>query len=331
MNANIIEIIENLVVFMLDITIPQGSKKLRAEDLLANGIDISKLPPAALSTLGSKRFISPKELAPFQALKRTAERLLIGSGTRFIKGYAVPEAKADELNSAILNLKKQFEDKKDEFLAGYESAIETWIGQNPPEWESMIRSAVDSPVKVARSLSFGFAPVKVSSPKQLAVDDSDHGNAGLEEQTNGLFGQLAHEIRIMAKLSYEESFVGKLSVSRKSLRPISAIREKLSGLAFLDHSISEAIVSIDETLNKLPKSGLIEKTDLDMVAGLVGRRLANFGKALHVEPQQEETETEEFEEFVDSVEVVYDEIADSSLAPAPVFAAQEISAIVWDF
>ena len=135
----------------------------------------------------------------------------------------------------------------------------------------------------------------------------------------------------MAKLSYEESFVGKLSVSRKSLRPISAIREKLSGLAFLDHSISEAIVSIDETLNKLPKSGLIEKTDLDMVAGLVGRRLANFGKALHVEPQQEEIETEEFEEFVESVEVVYDEIDASSLAPAPAFAAQEISAIVWDF
>ena len=321
---NTISIIESIVVFMLDITIPQGSKKLRAEDLTANGIDVSKLPPAALSTLGSKRFISPKELAPFQALKRTAERLLIGSGTRFIRGYAVPEARADELNSAILSLKQQFEDTKEEFLAGYEAAIETWIGQNPPEWEGMIRSAVDSPVKVARALSFGFAPIKIASPKQLQVADDDHGNEGLEEQTNGLFGQLTHEIRITAKKAYEESFVGKMSVSRKSLRPIIAMREKLSGLEFLDHSITELIASIDETLAKIPKSGLIEKTDLDMVAGLVGRRLANFGKQLHVAPQLVEEEVEASEEEIEEeTEVLLDATTPSS--------AREITPIVWDF
>lgn len=293
MNANIINIIDSLVVFILDITIPLGSKKLRPEDLANNGIDISKLPPAALSTLGSKRFISPKELAPFMAIKRAAERQLGSYGSRFLRGFAVPEDRAEDLNNELLALKKQFEDKKEEFINGYEEAIEAWITQNPPEWEGMIRSAVDSPAKVSRTLVFGYAPVKISSPKQLEAADGTAGNTGLEEQASGLFGQLCHEVRMAAENAYKESFVSRLSVSRKALRPIAAIREKLSGLSFLDHSIIDAIQSIDETLNKLPRTGPIEKTDLDMVAGLVGRRLANFGRTLPVEPEQEvETELE---------------------------------------
>lgn len=288
-----INIIDSLVVFILDITIPLGSKKLRPEDLAVNGIDISKLPPAALSTLGNKRFISPKELAPFQAMKRAAERLLIASGTRFLRGYAVPEAKADSLNTEILSLKKQFEDAKDLFLSRYEDAIEEWINQNPPEWANMIRSAVDSTAKVGRSLAFNFAAVKVTSPTQLKDDQGNQSNPGLDEQVSGLFGQLCHETRLAAKNAYEESYVGRLSVSRKALRPIASIREKLAGLAFLDPEVTVAIQSIDETLAKLPKTGPIEKTDLDMVAGLVGRRLANFGRTLPVEPEPVEPETEE--------------------------------------
>jgi hypothetical protein len=317
MNANIINIIDSLVVFILDITIPQGSKKLRPEDLAINGIDITKLPPSAISTLGSKRFISPKDLAPFQAMKRAAERQLAAYGSRFLRGYAVPEDRAEELNNDLLGLKKQFEDQKEVFLNRYEEAIEAWITQNPPEWANMIKSAVDSPIKVARGLTFGFAPVKITSPPQLKVDDDDHGNSGLEEQASGLFGQLCHEIRMAAKTAFEESFVGKASVSRKALRPISAIREKLLGLAFLDPSCSETIASIDETLAKIPKNGPIEKTDLDMVAGLVGRRLANFGRTLPVEPEPEP----EIEEVEPEPEIVLAAI------PQP----QQIAPLAWDF
>ena len=86
MNANIIEIIENLVVFMLDITIPQGSKKLRAEDLLANGIDISKLPPAALSTLGSKRFIFPERTCSVPVIKKSSRKVAYWIGNTVHQG-----------------------------------------------------------------------------------------------------------------------------------------------------------------------------------------------------------------------------------------------------
>jgi hypothetical protein len=97
------------------------------------------------------------------------------------------------------------------------------------------------------------------------------------------------------------------------------MREKLLGLAFLDPSIAEAILVIDETFNKIPRTGAIEKSDLDMVAGLVGRRLANFGRTLPVEPELEvEPEVEAEEE-------------ETEIIVAAIPQPQAAAPIVWDF
>ena len=66
------------------------------------------------------------------------------------------------------------------------------------------------------------------------------------------------------------------------------IREKLAGLLFLEPSIAETIQIIDDTLKKLPEIGPIKGTDLNMVAGLVGRQLANLGRLVTVEQQVSE-------------------------------------------
>lgn len=263
-------LLENLVVFMLDIHLWSGRKKLRPEDLALNGIDINKLPPGTLASLGSKRIIGLEAIAPFAALKREAEKLCLAQGVRFLGGYAVPIEAAEALAEKLTELRLRFESAREELLLTYDTEVHRWVRENPPQWAPVIRAAIEPATSVHRALQFNFAPMAVSSPAGMPEE--------LDQQAAGLFGQLCHEVRVAAKNAFESSYVGRSSVTRKALRPIAAIRQKLAGLCFLDPEIVDTLAAIDDTLARLPKTGPIEGIDLNMVAGLLGRQLAKLGQ-----------------------------------------------------
>ena len=290
-----IQVIEELSFIMLDIEIWGGAKKLQPADLAQNGIDITKLPPSALATLGQKRIIDKKELHCFHADKARAERLILKTGCRFLKGYMVPNKDIKVTNDGLLEIKDNFENNRTVFLDNYEDKIEEWIASNPPEWEPIIRAAVESRESVSSKIAFGFAPVALLTPPHITDEAGENINPALDEQVNNLYGQVCHEVRLAAKESFNTSFEKVSAVTRKALRPILAIREKLKGFSFLDPLFGETIAIIDEIILQLPKSGPIEGKSLDMVAGLVGRRLSNLGWALPPEPEPEEEIDEEEE------------------------------------
>ncbi len=302
-------ILDQMVLVVLNISIWQGRKALKSTDLALNGIDIAKLPPGTLATLGSKRMISPDAVKPFIALKRAAMRLCLQQGVRFGgDGYAIPREKVAALSIELKCLKEAFESAKVSFLAVYEEEVEKWIAANPAEWEPVIRASVDTPVHIRKTLSFNYAALEVTAP--TGVEEN-----GLFEEVDSLYGQLCHEVRVAARHAYESSLVGKQEISQKTLRPIRSIRDKLSGLLFLSPTIAETIQSIDDTLNKLP-DGAISGTDLNMVAGLVGRQLANLGRVTEQEEEQESSVDDEPEYLVPPV------VAEQSGAVEP---------ISWDF
>ena len=115
-----IQVIEELSFIMLDIEIWGGAKKLQPADLAQNGIDITKLPPSALATLGQKRIIDKKELHCFHADKARAERLILKTGCRFLKGYMVPNKDIKVTNDGLLEIKDNFENNRTVFLDNYE-------------------------------------------------------------------------------------------------------------------------------------------------------------------------------------------------------------------
>ncbi len=147
----------------------------------------------------------------------------------------------------------------------------------------MIQASIDSVATVDKALQFGFTPVSIQPPKEMPDSES------LEEQAQGLYGQLCHEIRTMARTAFDASYVGKQSVTRKALRPINAIREKLVALAFLDQQIPPVIHSIDDTLNQLPLSGPLEGPYLNLLAGLLSRQLMSMGLPVAQQIEEEET------------------------------------------
>jgi len=290
------QILSEVIIIMLNISLWSGKKKLRPEDLAANGIDVGKLPPQALASLGTKRIISPDALSAFTNLKREAERICLAKGVRFLGGYAIPKDSVDSLIEELKDIKERFAAEKITFLSEYDKKVADWIAENPPEWAPVIRAAVESSATIAERTSFNFAPVAMDTP------DGMEENEGLQEETFGMMGQLYHEVRVAAKQAFEATFVGRREVNRKALRPILAIKEKLQGLSFLDpETVSETITTINEVIGKLPKKGPINGSDLDMLAGLVGRRLANIGLPLppETEPdaEPEETELEEEADF----------------------------------
>jgi len=305
-------ILNNIVLVVLNISLWGGRKKLRPEDLAANGIDIDRLPPGTLASLGSKRIISPSAVNVFVNLKKEAERLCLQYGVRLIGGYAVPDDKVDDLTKELATIKTQFEAARANFISDYDNEVASWIASNPPEWASIIKAAVDPVNHLHRTISFNYAAVAITAPAHIEEN-------GLEEEVGGLYGQLCHEVRQAAKLAYEQSFVGRSEITRKALRPIRTIREKLAGMAFLDGSLVDTIQAIDDTLSKIPKNGPIKGTDLNMVAGLVGRQLANMGRVMPIEIE---------EITVDEPETVPDEILLAIEAPVQ---ETEIAPLAWDF
>lgn len=309
------QILNQIVVIMLNISLWSGRKKLRPEDLAANGVEVDKLPPGTLASLGTKRIIAPEALNPFTSLKKEAERICLAKGVRFLGGFAIPKGNVPGLVEELKEIKHRFQEAKDNLLSDYDKEVSKWIAENPPEWASVIRAAIEPASTIDQALHFNFAPVVVGSPEGMEEE-----NEGLDEETDGLLGQLFHEIRVQAKTAYEATFVGRREVTRKALRPIAAMRDKLQGLSFLDPEIAETIHGIDEVVTKLPKSGPITGADLDMLAGLVGRRLANIGRPLPDNPQ--EAEEDDLEDGIQG---------DGSPMPAASIIPQRLAPLVYDF
>ena len=311
-----LQILENIVVFILDIRLWSGRKKLCPEDLAANGIDPEKLPPGTLASLGSKRIIGAEALAPFASLKREAEKICLARGVRFLGGYAVPVAEAKQVHRRLEELKLRFETARAELLTNYNQALEQWIAENPPQWAPIIRASAEPAAHVQKAFGFGFTPLQVGASEELA------GSKELDTQTEGLLGQLCHEIRAAAQSAYGSSYRGRSSVTRKALRPIQAIREKLAGLCFLGPIVTQALAQIDQSLDQVPQTGPIEGASLEELADLLGRQLANLGCP---EPEEEpdcRSDASDQEKAQDR---------QLQLHPLPVPARRPALALSWDF
>lgn len=303
------DLLENFVVFMLDIRLWSGCRALRPEDLAVGGIDPDTLPPGTLASLGSKRIIGKEALAPFAALKREAEKLCLAKGIRFLGGYAIPSEDAADLTTGLDRLQEQFAQTRQAFLTRYDSEIQSWIAENPPQWEPIIRRAVAPAASVGRALQFAYTPISISAPDGLS-------GTWLDRQAQGLFGQLCHEIRQMASSAFRASYLNKAKVTRKALRPIHAIRQKLTGLCFIDPQIPETIDAIDAALNAVPANGPLQGNTLNLLAGLLGRQLAQLGRA----PAQEHE---------DDTELAVD--ADDEDEQMPMAACGGPRSLAWDF
>lgn len=305
------KVLENMVCFFLDIRLWTGRKKLRPEDIKARA---GAIPPEKLASLGSKRICDPKELAPFSALKKRAERACEARGIKFLGGYAVPEARAEELLLELESIEDEFQREKEAFLARYDQALEAWIAENS-EWAGIIRAATEPVKTVARQLQCGHQCFKIGT---VSPDAGDAINAGLSRKVGAMGDRLVFEVSRDAEKIWEGSLRGKERVTQKALRPIKTLLDKVKGLAFLDGRAALLADKLEAGLEALPKHGPIEGQDLNALCGLVLQIADPEGvKAIQVQSWETSSQKEEPDEPEGVSEEAPEEIADDDCSEPP--------------
>jgi hypothetical protein len=255
-------VLGDVVVVSLDIHIWSGRKKLRPADLTATGT----LPPEALVSLGSKKIFDPDALKPFADDKREAESECLSKGVRFLKGFAIPKADIKSTIERLNGVEAKFEAHRESFLTTFDDEKGRWKLQYPG-YERLIETEFLSKPAVAAKLSFDYQLFCVNGVEDDLAQLAAQGGASL---VVGLAGQLFIEVANQARDFVKRSLLGRAEVTQKFLRPIRSIRGKLSGLAFLDSSVTPVVEAIDQVLAQMPSHGKIAGIHLEALRGICG-------------------------------------------------------------
>jgi hypothetical protein len=252
-----VQILDQLTAVNLNVSVWTARKKLTAEDF--GGVE---LPPEELASLGSKKICDPESLKIFTALKARAVWHLDKIGVRFLGGWAIPDDQRDYLFDRLVVIKNEFLDAKDTFLNNYSLAVQNWIDKHPG-WERLIADSPVSIEEIRKRLTFSWQFYKVVPPDQSIVSDSLHREVASLGST--LFGEIAKE----AHAIWNKVYAGKTEVSHKALSPLKSMRQKLTGLAFVEPKVAPVADLIEDTLQSMPKRGLISGQSLLLLQGLV--------------------------------------------------------------
>jgi len=288
-------ILNQVVAINLDIHLWSGRRKLHREDL--EKVSGDQLPPQDLASLGSKKICDPTEVAIFERIKRRAERACAAIGIRFLGGYAIPADRQGELERTLADLRQEFQAEKTAFLARYDQVVEEWARAHP-SWERIIRRAVTPVAAVDAQLGFDYQVFRVVEAPASVPDGAAEKADGLGRQVRGLAGRLFDEVAAKARESLEESIQGRSRVTQKALRPVRAIQHKLDGLCFLDPRVAPVVAWVRESLERLPKAGHIEGSDLVALETMVATlsdpdRVIALGEARLSRSGQDSLETDE--------------------------------------
>ncbi len=255
-------VLDKLLAVNLSITLWSARKKMTAEDI--GGV---KLPPEDLASLGSKRIADPESLKVFSSLKSRAFSFLDRHGVRFMSGWAIPEEKAGIVVQELISIRDEFQTAKQEYLTKYDQSILTWINKHQ-QWKEIIQNSTVSSEYVNARMSFKWQIFKVEplmqNENEMAVLES-----GLAEEVTGLGSTLFSEIARAADDMWKKVYQGKTEVTHRALSPLKTLLGKLQGLSFVEPHIAPVAESIESILNKIPKRGNIDGSDLVMLQGLV--------------------------------------------------------------
>ena len=259
-----VKVLQEVLLFGLDISIWSGRKKLKPEDL-----GVVDLPPEQLVSLGSKRICDPETTKVFDRLKRRAIRACEEVGVRFLGGYAVPVSRAVELADKLDVIEREFVDARSVFCKDYDKNIQEWLAQDwivaNPNFRSALEVAITPVGVVGSRLGCHYTACRLAP----AGGDQPILNRGLEKEVNGLAGQLFREIAQAAREALESSFLGKQSIGQRAVNALKKMQSKLASLSFLNPQVATVAQTFDDVLMRLPDKGDVEGQDFQLVLSLM--------------------------------------------------------------
>ncbi len=325
---------DGLVCVTLEVHLWSGLKRLKKEQLIAKNSEFENLPPATLATLGSIKICDTDDLAPFNAMKREAEKLLALNGLPLLGTVGIPEAKLDSVFKSLALIQSKFNDKRDTFFKRFDQAIEDWRNQpENTEWGNLIHD-IPSPEQAAGKMSFGFHLCRVSAPSS---DEFSDANQMYAKQMTGLKGELFSDAAKEAEILITKYLTGttpggvvqkREKVTWKTLRPLKRIGEKFTSFAFLDPTCEPMADMIDHVLGLLPDEGPIEGVHL-MHIWTLAQALSNPHKAISLAQMAFEAESsaDAFENLL-GVRTTAPAFAEQAATPVEVATATDTASAI---
>lgn len=235
------QVIDKISVVMLETKIWTGARRLHPEDIFL-GTD-GKMPPEDVASLGSKKICDPKALNVFQRLSTQMERECFLVGTRFLRGYAIPDTALTALTAKLDALVAEFLQEKTAFLASYESVVEKWIASHVG-FEDLIRRSTLTAHDIEHRIDCGYSTFRIGYAPEKATE------AVLDAKVGGLSGTLYREIATEAKEAFQGAFTKGIA-TRRIFNPIRRMVDKLDGLSFLNEGIRRLVDAVRTAMDPL--------------------------------------------------------------------------------
>jgi len=231
--------LNRLCIIHVDFDIWSGQTRLTAADLKL-GVG-GEIPPEKIALLGSKKICDPAKLKGFHRLKTETRRLLLRFGMPFMNGFAVPVEKVDEITGKLDDVGSQFNALKQDFIRGYNMAVDEWCLENP-EYEVALRAGALPKETVEKRIAFEYQAFMI-------VADSDKGHAmKLNRKVECLGDDLISEVTQEANKFYMDRLAGRDQCALTTRQTLRNIRDKVDGLSFLNSAFTPLVKLLDQTL-----------------------------------------------------------------------------------
>lgn len=198
---------------------------------------------------GTKRIFKQEKLNVFEALRQRAYRILNAVGRPYMKGVAVPLAKADELFVELDAIVAEFYREKQDFLADYDATVRQWIEENPQS-RDLIIAGMKSATQVAGRLSAQYRVCRV-------VPVTDAQAEQIEKDLDQMGDDLLRELSKKAEKLMTSVIFAREEINRRSCGELFSIRDKLASLSFLTSSALPIVQMLDDVVAGLPKTGTV--------------------------------------------------------------------------
>lgn len=210
------------------------------------------LPPEEVTAnYGQKRVIDPVHLRVFDTLKKRAETLLADHGLPFCKGMVLPVDKAAGILTGLRAIADEYNRARDNLASSLDEKCREWIASNP-QFAEQIRAAQPNVGNIVQRINADFAVFRFV-PAEVEIDQTD----SLKRTVDGLFDEVIDDVVKRSRLLHKRSVSGKTAddLSQRTLSTFKVMKEKLTGLRFLNGGVSPIIDLIDRLLALMPSRG----------------------------------------------------------------------------
>ncbi|MCC6506009.1 MAG: hypothetical protein IT475_11250 [Aquimonas sp.] len=248
--------LQGMVLIRPLISIATGTVAVDRNTDLAGAI----LPPSSIVSDGRKRVVDPKVFAPMVNIRKSVERAIQKVGSPFVGSHLVPEAKLADLEVILQSKEADFLTALDELIAHLDQHVHEFAKANP-EWAHLIRNNALNEAMLRERCAFQVAMFKPAAPEK---DPNGRYSAAVNGAIPAVLADVAGEADDVLKIHFE----GTAKAGQRAVSAVAKLLTKMEGFSILDPRIAPCVQNFKNTLDALPKTGVLKGGDFFALHGL---------------------------------------------------------------